>query len=69
MNTLAVINTVVGSDSAVWTRATAGSVSYRPQSMNVTVSGTARMAIGNARVIRISSWNGSRPRNAKRASA
>ena len=40
---LAVISTVVGRASAVWTSATASSVSYRPQSMNVTVSGTARI--------------------------
>ena len=30
---------------------------------------SARMAMGNARVIRINNWNESRPRNAKRASA
>src|ERR1051326_7951033 len=41
--TLAVISTVVGSASAVWTRATAHIVSYRFQLMNVTVSGTARI--------------------------
>src|SRR3984893_15193698 len=63
--TLAVINTVVGNARAVWTRATAHRVSYRFQSMKVTVRGTARMAIGNARVIRISNWKVSRPRNAK----
>src|SRR5438105_209325 len=44
---LAVISTVVGSANAVCTSATAQSVSYRPQLMNVTVSGTARIAIGN----------------------
>src|SRR5215831_3653095 len=68
-NTLAVINTVVGKASAVCTRATAQSVSYRLQSINVIVSGTARSAIGNARVVRISTWNPLRARKTNRASA
>src|SRR5712691_12122133 len=53
---LAVMSTVVGSARAVWTSATAHKVSYRPQVINVTVSGTARMAMGKARVMRMSSW-------------
>src|SRR6266498_1562955 len=69
INMLAVISTVVGNAKAVCTMATAGSVSYSPQVMNVTVRGTARMAIGNARVSRMSNWKESRPRNAKRANA
>src|SRR6266571_3829053 len=57
---LLVMSTVVGSASVVWTSATANTVSYRFQLMNVTARGTARMAIGNARVIRITSLNASR---------
>src|SRR5437764_940641 len=47
INTLAVMRTVVGNASAVCTNATAHNVSYRFQLMNVTVKGTARMAMGN----------------------
>src|SRR5437588_4551626 len=61
------INIVVGRASVVWTRATANTVSYRFQLMNVTASGTARMAIGNAREIRIAILNASRPLKTKRA--
>src|SRR5579859_4742828 len=64
---LLVMSTVVGRASVVWTSATASTVSYRFQLMNVTASGTARIAIGNAREIRITILNASRPRNVNRA--
>src|SRR6266849_2588963 len=62
-----VISTVVGRARVVWTSATASTESYRFQLMNVTASGTARMAMGKARVIRMSILNASRPRKTNHA--
>src|SRR5215212_5020349 len=45
-NTLLVISTVVGNASAVWTSATARTVSYSPQRMKLTARGIESTTIG-----------------------
>ena len=68
-NRLAETSTANGKASAVCIRLTPSGVSYSPSRMKLTVSGSARIATGKARVSRIISRYVVAPRKAKRASA